>query len=42
VTPGATLRAGDPLYRVYAQYASELEFARERVARDPACILEPA
>jgi thymidine phosphorylase len=42
VTPGATLRAGDPLYRVHAQYASELEFARERVARDPASTLDPA
>ncbi|MEY2896309.1 MAG: Pyrimidine nucleoside phosphorylase C-terminal domain, partial [Pseudomonadota bacterium] len=42
VPAGATVRAGEPLYRVHAQFASELEFARERVARDPACTLEPA
>jgi len=42
VPAGASVRAGEPLYRVHAQFASELEFARERVARDPACTLEPA
>lgn len=41
VPVGVAVRAGEPLYRVHAQYASELEFARERVAGDPACTLDP-
>ncbi len=39
---GDTVRAGEPLYRIHAQYPTDLQFAQELAARDSGCRLGSA
>ena len=39
---GAAVRAGQPLYRLHAQYAADLDFSRNLAARDSGYIVDGA